>query len=149
MVQTNISTLRSSEYTGNLKKAVDYLLTNKAQIESQEVGKYEVDPSFFYMIQEYESKDSTVWEAHKKYIDIQFVLDGEELMEVSHRSYLKQLGEYDESKDFFGFEGDALSSLIVKKGELTIFYPEDVHKPALKTKKGTMLIKKCLFKVLV
>ncbi len=149
MVQTYIDVLNVKDYTGTVQKAVEYLLKNREKLETQEVGKYEVDPSFFYMIQEYDSKDDAVWESHKKYIDIQWVLDGEEIIEVSGKNHMKQLGEYDESKDFCGWEGDALSTLIMKAGDLAIFYPADVHKPGLKSSKGNMPMRKCLFKIVV
>ena len=149
MVQTHIDTLNTKDYTGTLQTAVEYLLKNREKLQAQEAGKYEVDPTFFYMIQEYDSKNETAWESHKKYLDIQWVLDGEEIMEVSGETHMKQLGEYDESKDFCGWEGAALSALIMKAGDLAIFYPEDIHKPGLKSSKGNMPIRKCLFKVLI
>lgn len=149
MVQTYVDVLNAKDYTGTLQKAVEYLLKNREQLETQEVGKYEVNPSFFYMIQEYDSKNDAVWESHKKYIDIQWILDGEEIMEVSGKIHMKPLGEYDESKDFLKSEGDTLATLLMKKGDLTIFYPEDIHKPGLKSSKGNMTIRKCLFKVLI
>lgn len=149
MVQTTIKHLRAKDYTGNLQKAVSYFLEHKDIIFSQEVGKYEVDPLFFYSVQEYISKDDALWEAHEKYIDIQIILKGEEIMEIAERSTLKQIGSYDPVKDFIGFEGTAKSILEMNGGDLTIFYPEDAHKPGLKSKKGNMPIRKCLFKILV
>ena len=149
MVQTYIDVLNAKDYTGTLQKAVEYLLKNKEQLRTQTVGKHEVEASFFYIIQEYDSKNDAVWESHKNYIDIQWVLEGEEIMEVSGKKHMKPLGEYDESADFYGSEGDALATLLMKKDDLAIFFPEDIHKPGLKTSKGNMPIRKCLFKVLI
>ncbi len=148
MVQTNIKHLREEDFTGNMKNAVSYLLKNYDNFKSQEVGKYEVDSTLYYMIQEYDSKDSVVWEAHKKYIDIQVVLSGEELMNVTGIHDLKQLGEYIEEKDFIGFEGDVMIPMIMKSGDIAVFYPEDVHQPGLKISESVP-IKKCVMKVLV
>ncbi len=149
MVQTNIKHLIEFDYPGNLKKAIAYLLVNKDDMFSNNLGKHEVCDEFFYLIQEYESKESTVWEAHKRYIDIQIVISGEEVIEVADRDYLKSLGEYDEEKDFYGFEGKARVTLILGDGDLAILYPEDVHKPGLRSPKGATAIKKCVMKVLV
>ncbi|MDK2818558.1 MAG: YhcH/YjgK/YiaL family protein [Spirochaetota bacterium] len=148
MVQTYIDVLNAKDYTGTVQKAVEYLLKNKDQIEAQKVGKYEVDSSFFYMVQEYHSKNDAIWESHKKYIDIQWILDGEEIIEISGKKYMKQLGDYDESKDLFIFEGESLATLLMKKNDLTIFYPTDIHKPGLRTSKGNTSVRKCLFKIL-
>ena len=50
----------------------------KIEFENTELGKYEVDEDFYYLVQKYESKDPAVarHEAHKKYVDIQYVVEG-------------------------------------------------------------------------
>lgn len=147
MIYTNINSIQIKEYSGALKNALEYMLANQKLFETQEAGKYEVDTNFFYIIQEYSSKESTIWESHRKYLDIQLIINGEEIIEVSDINHLESAGDYDEEKDFCGFEGKARLSVAMGPLDLTIFYPEDVHKPGLKTSKGSMPIKKCLFKV--
>lgn len=149
MIYTNIKDLNPSNYQGNLQKAVAYLCENYQVICSQEVGKYEIDPSFFYMVQEYMSKDTTPWESHQKYIDIQLILSGEEKMDISHKDTLTLIGEYDSVKDWCDYEGQVRISMEMHAGDIAIFFPEDAHQPGLKTLKGNMPIKKCLFKVLI
>ena len=147
MVYTNINSIQIKEYSGILKKSLEYMLANQKLFETQEAGKYEVDPSFFYMIQEYSSKEEAVWESHKKYLDIQFIISGEEIIEVSDINHVKSIGNYDDEKDFCTFEGETQLTVTMNPGDLTIFYPEDVHKPGLKTKKGSIPVRKCLFKI--
>jgi YhcH/YjgK/YiaL family protein len=56
-------------------------LIKDAGIAAQEDGKYEVDgDNLFYMIQRYptKNKEDMLFEAHKDYIDIQAIIDGEE-----------------------------------------------------------------------
>ncbi len=149
MITTNLIYLKEKYYTGNMQKAVAYLIQHKDEFITQEAGCYEVCPEFFYMIQEYQTKKSTIWESHKEYIDIQLVLDGEELLEASFVHDLTPLAPYDKEKDFCGFEGQANSIITLFKNDLVIFYPEDAHKPALQSASGACAIKKCLFKVLV
>ncbi len=147
MVQTNIKYLKAEDFTGNMKNAVSYLLKNYDNLKSQEVGKYEVDSTLYYMIQEYDSKEKVVWESHKKYIDIQVVLSGEELMNVTGIHDLTPL-EYNEDKDFLGHEGKVLIPMIMKEGDLAVFYPEDVHQPGLRIAEPVP-VKKCVMKVLI
>ncbi|MGL5956032.1 MAG: YhcH/YjgK/YiaL family protein [Brevinema sp.] len=149
MIQTNINYLREKDFHGNLKKAVSYLINNYSQLKAQEVGTYEIDQDFFYMVQEYQSKDTTPWESHKKYIDIQVILSGEEIMDIAGIHTLKQVGEYDEAKDFIGHEGEVRISMEMGEGDLAIFFPEDVHQPGLKTSQGNSPVKKCLFKIVI
>lgn len=150
MIQTTIKYLNENDYTGNIKKAIAYFLENKNTIIENPVGKYDVCEDFFYIIQEYQTKDSVAWEAHKKYIDIQIILSGEELFEVSGIDSLTPLTAYGESKDVIEFSGPTEFSLIMKKDNLVILHPYDVHKPGLKSSPETIsTVKKCLFKVLV
>lgn len=149
MVYTTISSLKTEEYQGNLKKAITYLKENYQEFSTKEVGKYEIDATFYYMIQEYVSKDIVPWESHEKYIDIQLILVGEEKMNVSHLKMLTQIGDYNEEKDCFTYEGKVYISLEMHEGDLAIFFPEDAHQPGLKTEKGNTPIRKCVFKVLI
>ncbi len=147
MIQTNIKYLKQDQFTGNLQKAVDYLVKNYEDISKQEVGKYAVDPDFFYLVQEYETKDDVKWESHKKYIDIQVMVSGEEIIEVSLIDYMSS-GDYDEEKDFVPHSGGALVSIVMRSGDAAIFFPEDVHKPALKSAEKEK-VKKIVFKVVI
>jgi len=149
MILTTTAYLKEECYHGNLKKAISYFLQHKKDIFTLTQGTYKIRSEFFYMIQEYETKDSTIWEAHKKYIDIQIILSGEELIEVAIIDKLQSLDKYDKEKDFLGFEGPATSFLEMQENDLVILFPEDAHKPALTLKKGKSFVKKCLFKVLI
>ena len=64
-----------------LRKAFDFL--KSGDYKELAPGKYEIEGSDVYaMVQQYETRplEDGVWEAHRKYIDIQFVYDGIELM---------------------------------------------------------------------
>ncbi len=134
MIQTNVKYLKQDQFSGNLQKAVDYLVKNYDEITKQEVGKYPVDSDFFYLVQEYETKADTKWESHKKYIDIQIVASGEEKLEVSLIDYM-DTGDYVEEKDFVPHTGAALVTMTMRSGDAAIFFPEDVHKPGLQSGK--------------
>ncbi len=147
MVQTNLKYLKEEDYHGNLKKAVSYLLKNYEEMKSKPAGKHDVCDEFFYIIQEYETKNDIIWESHRKYLDIQLMVEGEEIMEVSGLLDLKQ-GEYIDESDFVPSEGEARISMKMKSGDLAIFFPEDAHKPGLKCQKNEQ-VKKLLVKVLI
>ena len=69
-------------YTGISKRLAKGLnLLRETDFSTMEAGKYEVDgKDLFYMIQSYQSKEKNdTPEAHRKYIDIQYVLSGEEI----------------------------------------------------------------------
>src|SRR5574340_275000 len=71
-------------------------------------GKYEIDGSNIYaLVQRYMTKprENGFWEAHRRYIDIQYVVKGVELIGYANLDNLKA-GEYDEAKDFLPLQGN-------------------------------------------
>ena len=66
------------------------------------VGKYEIDGAdLFISVQEYNTKleENARFEAHRKYIDIQYIVSGEEVVEVTDISKTSVETEYNEAKD--------------------------------------------------
>ncbi len=87
------------------------------------------------------------WEAHRKYIDIQYVIKGKEKMGYGTLSgFNKTIIPYDESKDVVFLEGGRDNYVDVREGSFTIFYPDDVHAPMLSVDKSEE-VKKVIVKV--
>lgn len=109
--------------------AFDFL--KKAIEENLPVGRYEIDGDrVFAFIQEYESKLDSSFEAHKNYIDIQFILSGTEVMKVCDISQMTVSVPYAEDVMFFE-DNERASELVIEAGEYGIFFPWDAHKPGL------------------
>ncbi|EAK9882089.1 DUF386 domain-containing protein [Campylobacter lari] len=89
-----------------------------------------VSEDFFVLEQHYITKPRSecFWESHKKYIDIQLHLDGVEQMEFIDVSHTKILEEYDQEKDLIIYNDNIYSNkIIMRKNDIAIFFPEDVH----------------------
>ncbi|MEW6087014.1 MAG: YhcH/YjgK/YiaL family protein [bacterium] len=86
------------------------------------------------------------FEGHRKYIDLQFVFSGEEMIKISPIKYSRKISEYDPGKDVQFFNAESFSTLLMKSGMLAIFYPDDIHAPGLDSGK-TCLINKSVIKV--
>lgn len=96
-------------------------------------GRYEIEGSEIYMlVQEYKTKriENCSWEAHRKYVDIQYIVKGVEKMGYANVNKLEAITEYDHDKDitFFYGTGDFFS---LAEGEFAVFTPEDAHMPCL------------------
>ena len=116
-----------------------------------ECTKIVLDENCFVLFQSYITKNKVdcLYESHKKYIDIQYIFDGEEIMEVENVNNLEISKEYDENLDYAKyFQSNNASSLIIRKNELAIFYPNDVHMPCIKVDKNEKVIK-AVFKIAV
>ena len=130
---------------GNYLEANDLLLLKG--------GKHEiVKGSVFVLIQEYFTKpvSEKFWESHKKYIDIQIVLDGKEYMGYSPIDFLKIKDAYNEENDIVFYENDSdeHSSVMTQKNHFCVFFPDDGHKPGLHIK-DVSRVKKAVIKVLI
>lgn len=112
------------------KRAFDYI--NRIDINTISAGRYEIDGEVMYaLVQEYDSKlkEEGKWEAHRRYIDLQYVVRGIEGMGYANIHHLKQ-GEYDGSKDFLPLEG-AGDLLTLHSGDFVLLFPEDAHMPGM------------------
>lgn len=67
-------------------------------------------------------------EAHKKYIDFQLVLSGNEQMEYVDIDKLEIDKVYDEQKDLITYKlTNNTSKFLLQKEDLAIFFPDDAH----------------------
>jgi YhcH/YjgK/YiaL family protein len=131
-----------------VNKAFDYL--NNTDFSKTELGKYEIDgDNIFALVNEYNTKDEIEGklEAHKKYIDVQFVAEGEELMGYAPLENQKVIDEYNLRNDITFYSGEK-SFALVKEGMFAIFFPTDVHLPGIKVKDKSY-VKKVVVKVKV
>ena len=88
------------------------------------------------------------FEAHRKYIDLQYVLEGEEIISITSLDTLTTIIPYDNKKDIIFYKYFSSTSLVMKPGMLAILYPYDVHAPGMSFKRQ-QLVKKIVVKVRV
>ena len=69
--------------------------------------------------------------AHKKYIDVQFILKGSELMGYAPFKGQEIVSEYNEEKDVILFSGNK-SFFKIEYGMFAIFFPYELHMPGIK-----------------
>lgn len=133
MIFDHISNL--SNYNGvsaNIKKFTDYLAEN--DITALEPGKYVIDDDVFFTVKCYEPRLPEVagWEAHKEYIDIQYVMEGKELMGIMPISQLIEKKPYDAELDKTVYEhSDRESILKLGPGMFALLLPQDAHHPTI------------------
>jgi len=113
-------------------------------------GRHEIDGErLFAVVHHYQSKPAAegLWEAHRRYYDIQLVTEGVEEIIVAPIETVKKTTEYDAGKDVQFFSGKG-QPFRMEDGLLMILGPQDVHMP------GTMAttpsaVKKVVLKYLV
>jgi biofilm protein TabA len=101
-----------------------------------EPKRYDIDgDNLFATVSEYLTKneETTNFEAHRKYIDIQYVISGKEIMNVAPLSSVKDIIiPYDSTKDIEFMTVDRVVNHLATPGRLFIFFPGDAHRPGLK-----------------
>lgn len=133
------------------KEAFDFV--KKAIAENTPAGKYDIDgKELWASVQEYTSKLETEAkaEAHKNYIDIQFIVSGVEVIEGFDIARATPKSEYNDVKDVMFYEDDYNATKgILSAGEYGIFFPNDVHKPGMCLNGNQDTVKKIVVKVKV
>lgn len=110
-----------------ITRALEYL--GKTDFNSMALGKYELEGTqLFAIVNEYETKEAVdcVWEAHRKYIDIHYILRGSELIGTTLLTNQSPTKEYDAENDYWLF-GAGESKQVLHPSMFAIFYPQDIH----------------------
>lgn len=119
-------------YTGLSKGIIKALkLLKDGQIAEKADGRYEVEgDDLFYVISSYTTKpgEEGRFETHEKYIDVQALLSGEEIMGYSCSDDLSPQTPYDGTRDIAFYETpDDYSRIAFSTGMFCIFYAHDGH----------------------
>lgn len=111
------------------KQAFDYV--NSIDVHSIPVGRHEIDDKMYVLVQEYttKTKEEGKWEAHHRYIDLQYVVQGAEGMGYANIHHLQQ-GEYIPEKDFLPLFGEG-DQVTLRSGCFVLLFPEDAHMPGM------------------
>ena len=111
-------------------------------------GRYPIDgDNVFAIVTQNPTKDydSTQWESHRKYIDLHYVISGEEKIGVYPITKLTPTKIYDSSKDIANYSGEGKIYSAVP-GTFFLFFPSDGHRPGI-TPGGKKADKKIVIKI--
>lgn len=139
-------------YPAALQQGLRFLMEN--DIAALNTGKQEIQGSTMYaMISDYETqpKEERRPEAHQKYIDIQYLAAGEEMIGcgpleaslVVDEDFLKE-------KDVIFYQGlTAETETVLQPGMFAIYFPWDVHRPNCAVGNQPCRVRKVVVKVAV
>lgn len=103
---------------------------------SMEDGRLDIDGDrLFMVVTRYETNPAGKcrFETHRKYLDIQYMVEGTEIMGWAAREHLIVDEDYDEEKDVEFYElPTRSSSLEVHRGQFAFFHPGDAHQPGVR-----------------
>ena len=127
-----------------LEIVFDFITKNISSKTSD--GKYFITKEIYANVQTClpKPKEEQLLEKHKKYIDLQYIISGNE--KIGWKFFdknFKTLKRYNPKKDIAFYSNKPDTYINLKKGEFAIFFPDDTHAPLCCKNK----VKKCVVKI--
>jgi YhcH/YjgK/YiaL family protein len=99
-------------------------------------GRYPIDEDRVYaQVQTYATKPAVEkkWESHRRYVDVQYIVSGRELITVAPSDAMAGATEYNDAKDVTNYAGPAgaAGTLHLEDGQFAVFFPHDAHQPGV------------------
>lgn len=113
-------------------------------------GRYPLKgDSLFMIVDEYLTEDvkERKYEAHRKYIDLQYVISGQELIGITKLDNHEVLEPYDEGRDIAFFNVQDGEYRVADNSVFFIFFPDDAHQPCVKVDPVDS-VRKIVFKII-
>ena len=110
-------------------------------------GRVEIDgDNVFANLMTVETKPANdTPEAHRKYIDIQYLISGHEVIAVAPLEEMTQV-ESRPQNDIWFYRGNTVR-VVIGNGRFTVHFPGDAHAPGIALEKP-QTVRKCVVKVL-
>jgi len=113
-------------------------------------SRVELAGGAFVMEQAYltKARPDGFFESHRRYIDVQVIVAGEEAMEVEDIARLSPTTDYDSERDLRKYADTAdATRLTMRAGDAALFFPADGHMPSLQLRDRAQLVHKAVVKV--
>ncbi|HEU5292968.1 MAG TPA: YhcH/YjgK/YiaL family protein [Cyclobacteriaceae bacterium] len=127
-----------------------FAFLKETDLSALATGRHVIDgDNVFGLVSEAPSKDydKTAYESHKNYIDLQFVISGEENMGIAPLADITLDKPYNEKNDIMFYTGEG-KIYTVPKNTFLIFFPSNAHRPNI-TPGGNKVVKKIVIKIRV
>ncbi|MDD5371020.1 MAG: YhcH/YjgK/YiaL family protein [Anaerolineaceae bacterium] len=134
-----------------MQKAVEFL--RREDLDRLPIGRINlVDDRVYVRVMEYETVpfEALKFEAHRKYIDIHYVVSGQEAIWCLPTQKFASTDAYNVEKDVIHGEPrrvEELSKVVLVPGDMVVCYPEDAHAPKGMVGNATEPLKKIVVKI--
>lgn len=133
-LSTNMDSFRRHYelYPKRWKLVFDYL--NNLETNSFIPGKINLSNDVYVTISEYQTKkeEDVLFESHREYIDLQYVIKGNEYIGLSHNA-TENVIPYDAEKDIAFYKANIEKLLSANSEQFFLFFPKDLHQPCITT----------------
>lgn len=129
------SAVLGSEYKYDLtapKFRTAFAFLKRPDLAQLPEGWVELDNGVRASVQRYETSpaEKLDFETHEKYFDVQYMVDGLEIVGVVNAEGLQPKIPYDPKDDIaFFHEPEVSGAVVLRTGDYVVLAPEDAHKP--------------------
>lgn len=147
-----ISTKIGMEYKYDLtekKFQTAFAFLKRTDLAALPEGWIDLEDGVRASVQHYTTMDATTldFETHEKFFDVQYLIEGDELIGIVNRNGLVEKIPYSVDNDVTFYEDPALAgAVLLQTGDYVVLTPEDAHKPRCLAGKA-MPVKKIVIKV--
>ena len=92
--------------------------------------------------------ESAKFEVHKKYIDIQYVVSGNEYIYIGEPESMTTVTPFNTEKDIAFFNGSG-NAVRLNPGDFMIIWPHEAHEPCVNTDENSSYVHKIIMKIAV
>ncbi len=138
----------------NIKPYAEQIVSFIEQVRQKGIveGQYALDGNrLFAIVQSYETKDwiDGKMEAHEKYADLQYIVDGEERIYVDFSDELEIEEDRTPKEDIIFYKKkENYGYNILNRGKFGYYAPQDAHMPCMKNEEKRA-VRKIVFKIAV
>ena len=128
MIVDNIKNYLTYNLSEKLNAGLKYL--HDTDFKNLENGNYDIIKDEVYaIVQDYNTKEIGQLEAHREYIDIQYIVKGSERIGISTLDNQTPSTEY--KPDIIFYKDNATDFITMCENDFAIFYPQDLHMPCI------------------
>lgn len=150
MIYANVddSTTDFISKNSSINQIIDFIKSNN--LVDFTIGAHGITPTIRANIQEYLTKAEADgrWESHKKFIDFQFIISGEEFIKVTNKKNLTVKTNALAEKDALYYEKytGKTTNVLLQTGDYLLLTPDDAHEACLNVHKQVS-VKKAVIKL--
>jgi len=149
MITDNIRNLKMYHQLGD---QADFILDfiERAKKTKLAPGKYDLlGDELFALVQEYETKDDSecLPESHEQYADLQYMMEGREIMGWQLTDGLAMLEDRRPEADIMFYKKtERMADIKLNRDMFVLLYPEDAHTPCIRYEEKAK-VRKIVFKI--
>lgn len=120
----------------NNQELASQVLNFLKNAQTVDAGKYPLTQTTFANVLVFTTKsfETVKMEAHVKYLDVQYMVSGAEIVMLEEKGENQPITEYNDVKDVIFYSPKTYTEHLLEQGSFAIMFPNDLHQCVCKDK---------------